>query len=32
MESKYELAFCVFFNASIHGKDEDSSPDIDSHF
>jgi hypothetical protein len=32
MESKYELAFCVFFNPSIHGKDEDSSPDIDSHF
>jgi len=32
MESKYELAFCVFFNASIHGKDQDSSPDIDSHY
>ena len=32
MESKYELAFCVFFNAYIHGKDENSSPDIDSHY
>ena len=32
MESKYELAFCVFFNASIHGRDENSSPDIDSHY
>jgi hypothetical protein len=32
MESKYELAFCVFFNAHIHGKDENSSPDIDSHY
>jgi hypothetical protein len=31
MGSKYELAFCVFFNAYIHGKDENSSPDIDSH-
>lgn len=32
MESKYELAFCVFFNAYIHGKDENSSPNIDSHY
>lgn len=32
MESKYELAFCVFFNAYIHGKDENSSADIDSHY
>lgn len=32
MESKYELAFCVFFNAHIHGKDENSSPNIDSHY
>lgn len=32
MESKYELAFCVFFNAYIHGKDENSSPEIDSHY
>jgi hypothetical protein len=32
METKYELAFCVFFNAHIHGKDENSSPNIDSHY
>ena len=32
MESKYDLGFCVFFNAYIHGKDEDSSPNIDSHY
>lgn len=32
MESKYELAFCVFFNAYIHGKDENSSKNIDSHY
>jgi hypothetical protein len=32
MKSKYELAFCVFFNAHIHGKDENSSPNIDSHY
>ena len=32
MGSKYELAFCVFFNAYIHGKDENSSEDIDSHY
>ena len=32
MESKYELAFCVFFNAYIHGKDHNSSPNIDSHY
>ena len=32
MGSKYELAFCVFFNAHIHGKDENSSPNIDSHY
>ena len=32
MEIKYELAFCVFFNAHIHGKDENSSPNIDSHY
>jgi len=31
METKYELAFCVFFNAYIHGKDQNSSPNIDSH-
>ena len=30
--SKYQLAFCVFFNADIHGKDENSSPSIDSHY
>jgi hypothetical protein len=32
METKYELAFCVFFNAYIHGKDENSSQNIDSHY
>jgi hypothetical protein len=32
IESKYDLGFCVFFNAYIHGKDEDSSPNIDSHY
>ena len=32
MESKYKLAFCVFFNAYIHGKDENSSANIDSHY
>jgi len=32
MELKYEMAFCVFFNAYIHGKDENSSPNIDSHY
>jgi hypothetical protein len=32
METKYELAFCVIFNAYIHGKDENSSPNIDSHY
>ena len=32
MESKYKIAFCTFFNAYIHGKDENSSPNIDSHF
>ena len=32
METKYELAFCVFFNAYIHGKDVNSSPNIDSHY
>ncbi len=32
MNSKYELAFCVFFNAYIHGKDTNSSPDIDLHY
>lgn len=32
MELKYEIAFCVFFNAYIHGKDENSSPNIDSHY
>ena len=31
-KSKYQLAFCVFFNANIHGKDENSSPNIDSHY
>ena len=31
-KSKYQLAFCVFFNADIHGKDENSSPSIDSHY
>ena len=29
--SKYKLAFCEFFNLDIHGKDEMSSPNIDSH-
>ncbi len=32
METKYGLAYCVFFNAYIHGKDENSSPNIDSHY
>ena len=32
IESKYDLGFCVFFNPYIHGKDEDSSPNIDSHY
>ena len=32
MEPKYKLAFCVFFNAYIHGKDENSSPNIDLHY
>ena len=30
--SKYKLAFCEFFNSDIHGKDESSSHNIDSHF
>lgn len=32
MEPKYKLAFCVFFNSYIHGKDENSSPNIDLHY
>jgi len=32
MESKYKLAFCVFFNSYIHGKDENSSPNIESQY
>ena len=31
-ESKYKLAFCEFFNSDIHGKNETSSRNIDSHF
>ena len=31
-ESKYKLAFCEFFNSDLHGKDDSSSPNIDSHF
>lgn len=31
-ESKYKLAFCEFFNSDVHGKNETSSPNIDSHF
>jgi len=30
--SKYKLAFCEFFNSDIHGKNETSSRNIDSHF
>ena len=30
--SKYKLAFCEFFNSDIHGKNESSSRNIDSHF
>ena len=32
MISKYNLAFCEFFNSDIHGKDESSSLNIDSQF
>ena len=32
IESKYELGFCVFFNAYIHGKDINSSSNIDLHY
>lgn len=32
MQSKYNIAFCVFFNSYIHGKDENSSPNIDLHY
>ena len=30
--SKYKLAFCEFFNSDIHGKNETSSHNVDSHF
>ncbi len=30
--SKYKLAFCEFFNSDLHGKNESSSPNIDSQF
>jgi len=32
IKSKYNLAFCEFFNSDIHGKDESSSLNIDSQF
>ena len=30
--SKYDLAFCEIFNSKIHGKNSNSSKNIDSHF
>jgi len=30
--SKYSLAYCEFFNSKIHGKDDSSSKNIDSHY
>ena len=30
--SRYKLAFCEFFNSDLHGKNESSSPNIDSQF
>ena len=30
--SKYDLAFCEIFNSKIHGKNSNSSENIDSHY
>ena len=30
--SKYDLAFCEIFNSKIHGKNSNSSKNIESHF
>jgi len=30
--SKYSLAYCEIFNSKIHGKDDSSSKNIESHF
>jgi len=30
--SKYTLAYCEIFNSKIHGKDNSSSKNIDSHY
>jgi hypothetical protein len=30
--SKYNLAYCEIFNSKIHGKDDSSSKNIDSHY
>ena len=30
--SKYDLAYCEFYNSKIHGKTESSSKNIDSNY